>query len=119
MTVTEIEDRAMMQEPLPTGIGTSDTWLYLCLRALHTEHRLGQITRDQGSHEKGMLLRAYEAMKFQETLGIHNGQMWKDIEAAASVFAKTQTVDSANGFYKAVYGVMPKKRGDVCEQATV
>lgn len=105
MTVEALEDLAMDGRPLPEDIEAHEKWLYLCLRLLHKEHRLGSISREQAGIEKKLLLKDFRQMAFQCKVGKHNTQMWKNIEAAANRFGKERSLECADAFFRAVYGL--------------
>lgn len=110
MSVEELEDLAMVGKPLPNGLPFPEIWLYMALRLLHTQHRLGQISRSQAVLEKRELLKTFSTMELQDKLGRHHTSMWKEVEKAAAGYAKERTLETADDFYKAVYGL--QRQGD-------
>lgn len=110
MTPEEIEDRAMYNLPLPGNMSKADSWLYILLRALHTQHRLGQISRETAKSEKRTLLRQYEQMLFEQKYIEHTQAMWNRIAAAHIAYRNNPCIETADKFVEAVYNVKLKIR---------
>lgn len=69
---------------------------------------LGRITPEQGRREKIAILDRYRLDSFNEKCWRHTRQLWKNIEAAGSAYAHDRTVENADRFHEAVYGMKPK-----------
>lgn len=101
----EIEDFAMVSRPLPSDTAFPEVWLYQCLRALHAAHRVGGVSREQATKEKHTLVDRYREMEFKDKVYTHNISMWPQIEKAGNAFGRERTLENADRFYAAVYGV--------------
>ena len=110
MTADKLEDLAFNGEPMPEGLNEAEQMLFQSFRYLYRYARLTQMPPERGREEKAELLREFEKRSFQIKRMEKTDKMWKDIEAAANRFGTERTIESAEAFYRAVYGVglLPK-----------
>ncbi len=59
LDLKELEELAAFGNDIPSRITTAEKMLYLGLRALHTEYRLGRISREKAHDEKMVLIKDY------------------------------------------------------------
>ncbi len=109
----EYEREAARGDPMPDGLSLVDQLGYQAIRHLYANYRKGAVGREQAANEKAAILaqmrEAKEAEILQKRITENHAKMWKNIEAAAKRFADERTVDAAEGFFKAVYGVGMKE----------
>ena len=105
MTADELEDLAFQNRGMPKGLNAAEQMMFQSFRRLYAYAKLVQMPPEQGKSEKMEILREFDQRSFQLKRMEHNVKLWKEIDAAASRFAKERTVESAEDFVKAVYGV--------------
>lgn len=103
-----LEELAMQNAAMPDGLSSSEQLLFLKFRLLYQTAALGSITPEQGRREKIAILDRYRLDSFNEKCWSHTRQLWKNIEAAGSAYAHDRTVENADRFHEAVYGMKPK-----------
>lgn len=99
------ERQAMRGEPLPAGLCMTDRKLYIALRGLYGQYRAGVISREQAVSDKAELLRDYEQDKFLDDTSAKLRGMWARLEPYATKYAKDSTIEHADQFFAAVYGL--------------
>lgn len=103
------EKEAMHGLDMPDGLGQPDQLMFLCLRQLYGQKRVGLIERNQAVREKGKLLEEYRIAKFRYDLWERGATMWKRIEAASSEYQKSPSIEAADKLLEAIYGVGRKE----------
>ena len=108
------ERAAMGGEAMPDCLRIYEQCAYLALRHLYAMYHRKAIPREEAAREKKKLRAQYEIAKadFETNRrnNLENAQMWKQIEAAANRYRTERTLENADAFVKAVYGVGRKKR---------
>ena len=104
----QLEELAMRNAAMPDGLSSADQLLFLKFRLLYQTAALGNITLEQGRREKLAILDRYRLDCFDEKCWRHTRKLWKNIEAAGSAYALNRTVENADRFHEAVYGMKPK-----------
>lgn len=116
MDILELEERASKGMPIPDGITRSQIWLYERFRALYHQLHIGAITREVATADKRRLIGEYNKLSsendFREKQLAHTANLWRNIEGAANEYAKDRTIEHADRFYHAVYGVGFLKRDE-------
>lgn len=92
----------MKNEPIPTDLREIDLLTYYALSYIYKLYRDGVIDRNGGSQLKQSILHAYETATAIRT---KHSNMWARIEQAATNYSHTPTLDNADKFYAAVYGL--------------
>lgn len=109
--VFEFERAAMNGGGMPDGLSSKEQLLFLELRSLYRQCRMGVISRETGAAEKKKLIVAYEDLRKteerQEALARHCSDLWKSVECAASDYRKARTLENADRVMEAIYGVKP------------
>lgn len=107
--VWEIEDLAFRDEPMPKGLNAAEQLLFLQLRYLYRYARLIRMPRDRGRREKAKLLQEFQKRAAQVRHMEKSDAMWREIEAAGNRYGTEPTIENADAFYRAVYGVKRKE----------
>lgn len=98
--------------PIPDGLKQWEQNAYIALRGLYQQYRAGAIDRETAAAEKRKIFKAArdaESMEaFWDKLAQSTVTLWREIEAAASAYAKEPTLENADAFYQAVYRVRRK-----------
>ena len=98
------ERQAKNGEEMPDGLKYPDQILYLCLRMLYAQLRMGIIDRDTAVCEKRKAMREYEHYKFVEEMGEQWVQIIKQTEMARSAYRKSRTLENADQLLFAIDG---------------
>lgn len=115
MTPDEIEDLAFRGTGMPSGLDAAEQMLFQSFRRLYDYAKLTHMPEDRGRMEKAEILNEFKKRKFQVKRLEHADQLWKRIEAAADQFAHEKTIENAEVFVNAVYGLMPVQKGGLTE----
>lgn len=103
------EAAAMRNDPMPDGLPLEEQKAFQALGHLYARFHLNQITREDGSREKGMIVHSVYAERqnriVRERLSAHSAQMFKAVESAANAYAKERTLENADRLYEAIYGL--------------
>lgn len=110
MTTEEISKLArsgsLPQESLLT---CPERCLYFTLVNLYAEYKQKKITAEQGEKEKKAAIMQYQRDTADylrhRNLILHYSQLWQNIELAASAYRKEPSIEHADAFLEAVYGV--------------
>ena len=110
MSPETIEDLAYQGRGMPQGLNAAEQMLFQSFRRLYAYAKLVRMPPEQGRLEKLALLREFEHRSFQVAHMEKTWAMWKEIEGAANRYRTQRTLENADAFVKAVYGVGLKKR---------
>lgn len=108
MTADQIEDLALKGVGLPDGLNAAEQLLFLQFRYLYRYARLVEMQRDQGRREKASILKEFQRRSFDVKHMDKTREMWQAIEAAGNRYGTERTLENADAFVKAVYGVKLK-----------
>ena len=97
----EFELMAARSEPMPEGLTASERQEYSELTELYSFYKTGSIDKETAAWVKKLI----EDRARQYELCMAHGDMWKRIEQAGTRYAKSRDIESADQFYKAVYGL--------------
>lgn len=92
----KLERMAKDGNEMPDGLEYPDQVMYLCLRMLYEQLRLGIIDRDAAIREKKRLVREYECYVFQHEMVKEWVQVVKDTELARAEYMKNRTLENAD-----------------------
>jgi hypothetical protein len=98
------EKQAMRGDPMPEGMDYPDQILYLSLSLLYARYRMKQITREQASKEKNMLLDEYEMYKKNWKMADEWCLIIKATEAARAEFRKNPSIENGYNVIEAIEG---------------
>ena len=81
---------------------------WLSLMELYTRFRDGKISQAEGEQTAREIQRQYDADASEYDLNASliaaQAKMWQAVEAAATDYAANRTIETADRFYRAVYG---------------
>lgn len=106
------EQIAMRGEPLPDGLTQSESLYFLSLRNLYALYKSGQISKDNASAEKRMLVKTFDEARKQEDLTRRMAERWVSITQPANEFALNPCMETAEAFYRAVYNLPENWRAE-------
>ena len=88
--------------------------LFFTLKDIYESFKKGVLSKDRGETLKNQALRQYDIDKgaFDSALKIlrDNASLWKQIEMAANHYRLDRTLENADIFIEAVYGVKLKQK---------
>lgn len=90
------ERQASNGDEMPDGLEYPEQVLFLSLRMLYAQLRMGIIDRDTAVKEKRKLLKEYKSYKFVDQMGKQWVQVIKDTELARSAYRKCRTLENAD-----------------------
>lgn len=105
MTPEQIEDLAFQGAGMPEGLNMAEQMLFQSFRRLYAYAKLVQMPPEQGKLEKLEILREFRQRQAQVRHMEKTWAMWKEIEEAGSRFGRERTLENAEAFHRAVYGV--------------
>lgn len=102
------------KDSLPSEKLSLAEWLlFYRLRDLYRDFRTGKVTKSGGEKRKGEITRQFEIdcqnELFVERCAAKNGELYKSIESAATAYRENKTLENADKFVEAVYGVKMKE----------
>ena len=117
MTLEEIQIAAYDFKRIPDiSLPAYDCLLWYMLRDIYDRYRNHIITQEEGEAEKQKALRKYYDSKsnFDTAAQIlrNHANMWRNIESTADAYRLNPTIENADAFLTAVYGVGRLKEGD-------
>lgn len=109
MTAEEIIKLAakgkLPEEPLPCP----ERCLFFAMRDLYRQNKSGEISKEEGRSQKQKVMNQFrhdcEQLDYSKTIFSFHANMWKTIELAGSRYMKEPSIEHADEFVKAVYGV--------------
>lgn len=105
------ERQAMDGAEMPDGLSLEEQLAYQALAHLYGRYNKKLISRERGSAEKGKIVHALDCRKqkadMSRKLAEHHTKLLKDLEGAASDYAKNRTLEAADRMYQVVYGMLP------------
>lgn len=102
------ETAAMRGDPMPEGLKSYDALMFQNLSLLYERKRRGMIDRATAVREKRFLLDAYRVDKFGDEVVQGNIQLRNNIEAAASAYCLSPSIEAADALIEAIYKVRRK-----------
>ena len=107
MTVEEISKFALDGKNV-SGMTCAERCLFLELKEIYRDFKEKKITKQDGELRKMAAVERFkkDAEEFASSRDIYayHAAFWKRIEAAASEYHKSPSVETADNFFKAVYG---------------
>ena len=98
------EQQAIRGEEMPDGLRYAEQILYMCLRMLYAQKKLGIIDRDTAILEKKKLLDEYQCYDFQQKMGDEWVAVIKETELARATFRKDPTIENAEALVEIIEG---------------
>lgn len=96
---------AMSGGEMPDGLEWYDRQMFLCLRELYHQHKIGMIDRETARREKIRLLDDYEFKKWQENWTANIADLLKRTETARRNYRNNRTLENADAVIFAFEGV--------------
>ena len=112
MTVRQLKSAAQHQEqPNPEWTCAERAFFY-AMRDLYAKFKTGSLSKEEGERLTSIAEKQFkkDEADFLEAKKIiaNNAEMWKRIEFASHRYIQERTVENANAFVEAVYGVKLK-----------
>ena len=86
--------------------------MWYAFRELYRDFRAGKLKKDEAEKAKAEILKRYAAQKTEydtmQNIVQRQAEMWKRIELAGSRYGTERTIENADAFMEAVYGVRMK-----------
>lgn len=105
MTLDQIEDLAFKGLDMPDGLNMAEQLLFLEFRWLYQYARLIRMPPKRGRKEKMKILKEFNQNVFFVKRLIAANQLWNRIDAAAILYRNERTIENADKFVDAVYGI--------------
>lgn len=109
MKVDDIKKLAMKGEMPADELQAPDWCLWFRLRDVYSDYAAGRITKDEGAERTEQCLRQYdhdcELLAVAGNILIEHGKWWRDLERTANAYQTDRTLDNADRFLDAVYGM--------------
>lgn len=117
MTLEEIQIAAYDFQRIPdSSLPAHDCLLWYMLRDIYDRYRNHVITHEEGEAEKKQAIRKYHENKSDYDTAAqilrNHAEMWKNIESTADAYRLHPSIENADAFLAAVYGVGRLKEGD-------
>lgn len=113
MTKEQISKYAFINELPDKEMTCPERCLWYALRDVYRRFQSGDIKKAQSIQEKNRAIKQYEldsgVLNSAKKIIDHNAAMWAEIELAGSMYTMDRTLENADAFVAAVYGVRPKK----------
>lgn len=103
------EKQAMSGGEMPDSLTAPDRWMFLCLRSLYGQKKLGIINRATAVKEKRKLLDQYSQMVFHEEVQMHMVDTYKRVEMLVCEYRKNPSIKIADKVLEALYGGVKRK----------
>ena len=75
----ELERKAANGEPMPDDIGAPERVLYIALRGLYYQYRVGSVEKDQARREKQRLIEDYKQAVLDERCRAKSVKLWREL----------------------------------------
>lgn len=109
MTIEEISKYASTGTRPGKAMNCAERCLFYELKEIYSEYRDNRITRAMGDQRKQEAVKQYqkdmEELAFARKFLQHQGKMWSAIEKAGTDYRKEPSIEHADAFIEAVYGV--------------
>ena len=105
MTVNDISLLAYSNTP-PDSAASFEWLLWYRLRDIYENVRSGKITKRDGADAKTQAVNSFNS---ERELFERYVMLWKRIEQAGTQYGLERSLDAADAFYRAVYGIQPVK----------
>ena len=116
MTKDDISKYAFMNEMPDQELSCPERCLWYALRDVYRRFQSGEVTKAKCVSEKNAALRQFEIdsnrLNLAKRIVTRNATMWAEIELAASMYHMDRTLENADAFIEAVYGVKHKVNGE-------
>ncbi|MBR4874129.1 MAG: hypothetical protein IKV50_09140 [Clostridia bacterium] len=118
MKIEEISQYAAHEE-MPPEANARERLLWYTLRDVYRDFRTGMSTKEQGELRKKQAIKEFEEetayLERARKYMMANANLWIRIESAARAYRENKTIENADAFLEAVYGVTFH---EVCNDST-
>ena len=115
MTKDEISKYAFVEDLPDREMNCAERCLWYALRDVYRRFQSGSITKAQGDAEKNKAVKQYELdsaiLNGAARIIEQSANMWTEIELASIMYNMDRTLENADAFVRAVYGVKRKEEG--------
>ena len=122
MTKEDISKYAYLNEMPDKEMTCPERCLWYALRDVYRRFQSGDIKKEQSIQEKNRALKQFEldsgVLNSAKKIVAHNASMWAEIELAGSLYSMDRTLENADAFLNAVYGVRMKREGSTMQNRT-
>ena len=84
------------------------------MRDVYREFKMKRISKEEGESRRRSVFKmrqeAIDRAEWENRKNRRFAQWWADIESAGTAYCKNRSVNTADDFFKAVYGVYPKAK---------
>lgn len=112
MDLEKLEIMALQREKMPDLLTLYEQMFFILLRGLYIQLQNDYIDREQATAEKKKIVAQYKKQlrreKFNSNLAKLQSHFFREVEAAASRYAKTRTLEAADELYQTIYKVQIK-----------
>ena len=112
MTKEDISKYAYMNEMPDAPMSCPERCLWYALRDIYRRFSNGDVTKEKGDAEKSRALRQFDQdrtrLELADKIVKRDASMWMEIELAGSMYRLDRTLEHADAFVAAVYGVRAK-----------
>lgn len=113
MTVDKIAKLAAQNAVPSDKLSLSETLLWYRLRDLYRNFSQGSISKENAAVEKQKAVKQYnadkQAQEAAERYIAYHAKLWRNIEVAHMAYRQNKTIENADKFIEAVYGVQMKE----------
>lgn len=99
------EQQAIRGDPMPDVLPYPDQIMFLSLRMLYAQYRMGLIDRETAQADKSRLVKEYDVYSAAESLGNSWVRIIRATETARANFRKNRTLENADELLRAIEGV--------------
>ena len=115
MTKEQISKYAFIDELPDKEMTCPERCLWYALRDVYRRFQAGDLKKEQCVREKNRAIKQFEldrnTLNQAKKIIDHNAAMWAEIELAGSLYTMDRTLENADAFVTAVYGVKQKREG--------
>jgi hypothetical protein len=103
-----LEKLASEGAEVPNGIDFIDCYAFISLRSIYGMVERGIIQRSAAGKMRSQLLSEYRNARGRYDLMVRSASLWKRIEPYSARYRDERTLENADAFVEAVYGVKSK-----------
>lgn len=104
MTGKEIMALAWNGKEMPEGMTLPEQWLYQTMKLISWHYKQG-MPQEQATAEKAEALRAFDLAVYQQQYADKMFKFWNRLSIPAGAYALNPCRETAEEFYRAVYGL--------------
>ena len=112
MNKDEISKYAYIEELPQESMNSAERCLWYALRDVYRRFKSGNMDKATGDFEKSKALRQFDIdsgkLNMAERIIERDASMWQEIELSANMYHMHRTLENADAFVSAVYGVKLK-----------